>query len=73
MALRHAAPPSGITIALSASGPAITGVPREIKIPPGQATATFPIETRSGAAQSSNTITASYAGVNRTATLTVAP
>jgi uncharacterized protein (TIGR03790 family) len=73
VALHHAAPASGITIALSASGPAIASVPREVKIPPGQATAAFPIETRAGAAQSSNTITASYAGVNRTATLTVAP
>jgi len=73
VALHHAAPASGITVALSASGPAIASVPREIKISPGQATATFPIETRSSAAQSSNTITASYAGVNRTVTLTVAP
>ena len=33
----------------------------------GQTTATFPITTHAGAAQSSNTVTASYGGVNRTA------
>jgi uncharacterized protein (TIGR03790 family) len=73
VALHHAAPAAGVTVTLSASGPAILSVPREVEIPAGQNTATFPIATRAATAQSANTITASYAGVNRTATLTVAP
>jgi len=48
-------------------------LPREIKVPPGQTSATFPITIRAAVAQSSNTITASYGGVNRSATLTVVP
>jgi uncharacterized protein (TIGR03790 family) len=73
VALHHAAPASGITITLAATGPAIMSVPREVRVPAGQASATFPIETRHTTAQSANTITASYAGVNRTATLTIGP
>jgi uncharacterized protein (TIGR03790 family) len=71
--LHRAAPADGTTIALSASDPAIVSLPREIKVPAGQTTATFPITTRAAVAQSANTITASYGGVNRTATLTVVP
>jgi uncharacterized protein (TIGR03790 family) len=71
--LHRAAPAAGITIALSASDPAIVSLPREIKVPPGQTSTTFPITIRAAVAQSSNTITASYEGVNRTATLTVVP
>jgi uncharacterized protein (TIGR03790 family) len=71
--LHRAAPAAGITIALSASDPAIVSLPREIKVPAGQTSATFPIATHAAVAQSSNTITASYGGVNRKATFTVAP
>ncbi len=71
--LHRAAPAAGIAIKLSASDPAIVSLPAEIKVPAGQKTATFPITTRAAVAQSSNTITASYAGVSRTATLTVVP
>jgi uncharacterized protein (TIGR03790 family) len=71
--LHHAAPASGITVTLSSSAPEIVSVPREIKVPARQTTATFPITTHAGAAQSSNTIKASYGGVNRTATVTVVP
>jgi hypothetical protein len=71
--LHRAAPAAGITITLSASDPAIVSLPREVKVPAGQTTVTFPIATRAATAQSSNTITASYGGVNRNATLTVVP
>jgi hypothetical protein len=71
--LHRAAPTAGITITLSASDPAIVSLPREVKVPAGQTTATFPITTRAAVAQTANTITASYEGVNRNATLTVVP
>jgi hypothetical protein len=71
--LHRAAPAAGITIKLSASDPASVTLPAEIKVPAGQTTATFPITTRAAVAQSANTITASYGGVSRTATLTVGP
>jgi hypothetical protein len=71
--LHRAAPAAGITITLSASDPAKVSVPHEIKVPAGQTTATFPITTHAAVAQSSNTITASYAGVSRTVTFAVVP
>ncbi len=71
--LHRAAPAAGITIVLSSNDPAIVNLPREIKVPAGQNTAIFPITTHAAVAQSSTTITASYGGVNRTATLTVGP
>ena len=42
--LHRAAPAAGITIALSASDPAIVSLPREIKVPPGQTSATFRLQ-----------------------------
>jgi uncharacterized protein (TIGR03790 family) len=70
--LRRKAPPAGITVALSSSDPSVN-LPREIHVPEGQNTATFPIGTRAVTAESSDVITASYAGVARKATLTIVP
>jgi len=71
--LRHPAPSPGITVALSASNPSVVNVPSEVTVAEGQNKATFPITTRAVIAQNSIAITASYEGVNRTATLTVVP
>ncbi|MGA8028111.1 MAG: TIGR03790 family protein [Bryobacteraceae bacterium] len=71
--LRRAAPSGGITIALSTNNPGVAGVPSEIKVPEGQNSATFEITTHGVTAENAVTITASYEGVARTATLTVVP
>ncbi len=71
--LRRKAPPDGITVALSSSDATVVTLPREIKVPEGQSTATFPITTRVVAAGNSNVITASYAGVTRNTTLILMP
>jgi hypothetical protein len=71
--LRRKAPVDGITVPLSSSDATLVNVPTEIKVPAGQNTAAFPITTRHVIAQRQITITASYAGVTRQATLTVVP
>ncbi len=71
--LRHAAPSPGITVALSTSNSTVVNVPSDVTVPEGQNKATFPITTHGVIAQNSIVITASYAGVNRAATLTVVP
>ncbi|MBV9611666.1 MAG: hypothetical protein JO091_04305 [Acidobacteriaceae bacterium] len=71
--LRHAAPSPGIKVALSASNPSVVSVPAQVTVPEGQNSATFEITTHGVIAENSIAITASYAGVARTATLTVVP
>ncbi len=71
--LRRKAPAEGITVALSSTDTTLVNLPRDIKIPEGQNTATFAITTRVASSQSSPVITASYGGVARKATLTVVP
>jgi hypothetical protein len=65
------APPSGAVISLSSSNPAVASVPASITIIEGTRTATFPISTTAPSVPQLVTITATYNGVTRTATLTV--
>lgn len=73
LSLRRPAPAGGVTVALSSSNPAIASVRPDLKVPEGQTSATFQIATHAVIAQMSAVITASYAGVARSATLTVVP
>lgn len=71
--LTTGAPPGGATIALSRTGSTAFTVPASVTVPQGATTATFNIPTTPPASQSTGTISATYAGVTRTATLTVNP
>ena len=64
------APSGGLSVALTSSTPAAT-VPASVIVPFGTTVQTFPIVINSSPAATSATITAAYAGVARTATLTI--
>lgn len=59
--------PAPITVSLSSSDVTKVTVPASVVVPAGQSSVTF---TASGAAAGSSTITATYDGVNKTATVT---
>jgi hypothetical protein len=67
------APTGGALVSLSSSNTAVATVPSNVTVPLGATSATFTVRTSSVASSSSVTITASYGGANRTATLTVNP
>lgn len=66
-----AAPPTGIAISLQTD--AAIALPASVMIAAGQTSATFSVATQAVASVQNATITASYNGVSRTATLTVRP
>ena len=68
--LSGAAPSGGAAVAVSSSGSAAS-VPATVTVPEGATTATFGITTSSVTTSTPVTITASFGGVSRTATLTV--
>ena len=68
-----AAAPSGGTVASLISSNSVATVPPSITVPEGATSATFAVTTYLVAATTSATITASYSGVDKTATLTVDP
>ena len=70
--LSAAAPAGGAAVMLSSSGSA-AAVPPSVTVAAGATTATFAITTSSVTASTPVTITASFGGVSRTATLTVTP
>jgi hypothetical protein len=70
--LSGAAPSGGAVINLSSSASAAT-VPSSVTIIEGYSSATFTINTSTVTASTPATITASYAGVSKTASLTVMP
>ena len=70
--LGSAAPAGGAQISLSSSDSAAQ-VPASVTVPQGATSTTFPVSTSSVGASTPVTITASYNGVTRTATLTVTP
>jgi Tol biopolymer transport system component len=66
-----AAPPTGIAISLQTD--TAIALPASVMIAAGQTSATFSVATQAVASVQNATITASYNGVSRTATLTVRP
>jgi hypothetical protein len=68
--LTSPAPTGGLTVALASSSPLAT-VPATVVIPSGDTFQTFPIDIGASLTTSAATITATYAGVARTAALTI--
>src|SRR5206468_3784002 len=66
------APSTGAVVTLSSAAPSAT-VPASVTVPAGATSARFNIATTNVAAPTSVTISASYGGVTKTATLTVNP
>ena len=66
-------PAGGITVALSSSNFGVASPPASVLVPAGAASATFSISTNGVAAATAVTISASYFGVTKSATLTVNP
>jgi probable HAF family extracellular repeat protein len=69
--LSAAAPSGGVAVALSSSDTSVATVPASVTVPAGATSATFTVSTRSVSSDRTVTISASYGGVTRTATLTV--
>jgi len=70
--LNIAAPNGGVVVALSDNSPAAS-VSASVTVPSGSSSATFTISTTTVASSTSAIISASYAGVTQTATLTITP
>src|SRR5438045_3798297 len=71
--LGAAAPAGGAVVMLASNTPIAATVPVSVTVPANATTVTFPIATKQVAAATAATITATYNGVNKTATLTVNP
>jgi hypothetical protein len=69
--LSGAAPAGGATVTLSSSNTGAATVPASVTIAAGATAASFAVTTRTVTATTSVTISGSYAGVTRSATLTV--
>ncbi len=63
----------GAVVSLSSSNPAVASVPATTTVPANGFTGSFVVNTSAVASTTSVTITATYNGVTRTATLTVTP
>jgi len=71
--LTAAAGTGGATVSLSSSNTAAAGVPSSVTIPQGSTSSTFTVSTGSVSTSTPATLTASYSGVNQTASVTVNP
>jgi len=69
--LSSPAPAGGATVMLSSSNPGVASVPSSVVVPAGATTATFTVRTSAVLISTSVTISASYNGTTRTATLGV--
>ena len=69
--LTRAAPTGGVTVALSSSRTSLALVPASVLVPAGASSANFTVTTFATRKNGSATISASHAGVTRTATLGV--
>jgi hypothetical protein len=67
------APGGGAVVTLTNNNPAVASVPPSVTVASGDASATFTVTTVAVVASDTATITASYGGRNRPATLTVIP
>jgi hypothetical protein len=65
------APSGGASVALASGNANVAPVPASVNIPAGATSAAFTVTTRSVTSSTGVTISASYGGVTRTATLTV--
>ncbi len=71
--LTSAAPSGGAVVALSSSNPAVAAVPASATVAAAATSANFTVTTGSVTASTAVTISAVFAGVTRTAALTVTP
>ena len=71
LVLSAPAPPAGASVSLSSSNPAVAAVPSSATVPGGSSSTVFDIATSAVSTATSVTITATYGGVTRTATLLV--
>lgn len=71
--LRHPAPAGGLTIAINSNGLTVARIPKSITIPAGQQSASFEITTSKVSAQTTVSLSASYASETQTDSLTVLP
>lgn len=69
--LTAAAPTGGAVVSLASSDTTVATVPSTVTVPAGATSATFTVSTRSVSSDRTVTISASYAGVTKTTTLTV--
>ena len=72
VSLNSAAPMGGSAVGLSSANPAAS-VPASVAIPAGASSANFAITTSSVSVSTVGTLSAMYAGVTKTSTLTVSP
>jgi hypothetical protein len=71
--LNGAAGTGGVVVSLSSSDAAVASVPATVTIPSGYSSITFGLTAGTVATTTPVTLTASYAGVNQQASLTVNP
>lgn len=71
--LSGAAPSGGASVTLTSSNANAATVPASVTVPAGSTSATFTVTSRSVTSSSTATVSASYAGVTRSAMLTVNP
>jgi hypothetical protein len=71
--LTGAAPSGGAVVTLSSANTSAASLPASVTVAAGASSATFAVNTSTVAANTGVTITATYAGVSRTTTLTVTP
>lgn len=74
VALSGAAPSGGgVVVALTSSNPSVAGVPASVTVPQGGTNASFAVTTTQVSMSTTVNISATYAGITKTATLTVKP
>ena len=71
--LTSAAPSGGALVNLSSANPSVAAVPASVTVAAGATSVTFAVTTSTVTANTSVVITATYAGLSRTTTLTVTP
>jgi hypothetical protein len=71
LTLSAPAPPGGAVVVLAGSDPWVVSLPPSVTVPEGAARITFPVTTSPVSALTRVTITATYGGVTRSATLVV--
>ncbi|HEV7889265.1 MAG TPA: VCBS repeat-containing protein [Pyrinomonadaceae bacterium] len=69
----NVAPAGGSIVSITNDNPSLVATPFNVTIPAGQSSATFLIQTQQTGLTTPVTITGTYGGVSRTATLTVEP
>ncbi len=69
----NVAPAGGSIVSITNDNPSLVTTPFNVNIPAGQSSATFLIQTQQTGLTTPVTITGTYGGVSRTATITVSP